>query len=436
MKKIFWGIVFVSVASIVSFKGYLWFQVYQQLSEIKTQVAPFATVKYGWIYSTFDGEVGVRDIKITPFLLKGTISIDELSLKVKNAAELFKLRDKLAQRIPPDELLIKTTNMSFPLDGQFDEFLGSLEGDSEASQPGDIFNPFGVYSCGDTVAVEGAELRAMGYDRFTVSSEIGYRFEPLSKTLTFDAVVDSESMGRSELNVNVGVSEPDIYDLMGSQTLPEINRAVWSFNDGGYYRRLSFYCGKKTETERKRYVEQATQEWDADLKDHGITLNGALVDAYRRYILDGGLLSVEVSPDRDIDYASLSLFSANDIVSMLNLRITLNGTRLNDLTLEVDTKQFAGGAQYGEPAQSNERDSLAVQAEPLVVEKSYKDTELEVADTFLKRRTMIELDTGKTVEGVIILVDEHIIEVEQIVTGGKVGYPLRKRNITSFKVWR
>ena len=94
MKKIFWGIVFVSIASVASFKGYIWFQVYKQLSEIKEQVAPFATVKYGWIYSTFDGEVGVRDIKITPFLLKGTISIDQISLKVKDAAELFKLRDK------------------------------------------------------------------------------------------------------------------------------------------------------------------------------------------------------------------------------------------------------------------------------------------------------------------------------------------------------
>lgn len=141
MKKIFWGIVFVSIASVASFKGYIWFQVYKQLSEIKEQVAPFATVKYGWIYSTFDGEVGVRDIKITPFLLKGTISIDQISLKVKDAAELFKLRDKLAQRIPPDELMIKTTNMSFPLDGQFDELIGSLEGGSESSESGEVFNP-------------------------------------------------------------------------------------------------------------------------------------------------------------------------------------------------------------------------------------------------------------------------------------------------------
>lgn len=436
MKKIFWGIVFVSIASVASFKGYIWFQVYKQLSEIKEQVAPFATVKYGWIYSTFDGEVGVRDIKITPFLLKGTISIDQISLKVKDAAELFKLRDKLAQRIPPDELMIKTTNMSFPLDGQFDELIGSLEGGSESSESGEVFNPFGVYSCGDTIAVEGAELRAMGYDRFTVSSEIGYRFEPLSKTLTIDAVVDSESMGRSEFKVDVGVSESDIYDLIGSQALPVINRAVWNFNDGGYYRRLSFYCGKKTETERTRYVEQATQEWDADLNDHGIKLNASLVDAYRRYILDGGQLSVEVSPDRDIDYASLSLFSANDIVSMLNLRITLNGTLLNDLTLDVDAKQFAGVSQQNESDSSSESDIPSGQTEPFVIEKSYQETEIEVADTYLKRRVLIELDSGKTVEGAIIMVDEHIIEVEQIVTGGKVSYPLRKRNITSFKVWR
>jgi len=436
MKKIFWGIVFVSVALVASFKGYLWFQVYKQLSEIKEQVAPFATVKYGWIYSTFDGEVGVRDIRITPFLLKGTISIDELSLKVKDATELFKLRDKLAQRIPPDELLIKTTNMSFPLDGQFDELLSSLGGSSESLESGDVFNPFGVYSCGDTIAVEGAELRAMGYDRFTVSSEIGYRFEPLSKTLTFGAVLDSESMGRSEFKVDVGVSESDIYDLIGSQEFPEINRAAWNFNDGGYYRRLSFYCGKKTETERNRYVEHASQEWDADLKDHGIILNNSLVDAYRRYILDGGQLNVEVSPDRDIDYSSLSLFSANDIVSMLNLRITLNGTLLKDLSLDVDTKQFTGGVQQNESALSVGDNIPAEQTEPLAIAKSYQDTEIEVADAFLKRQALIDLDSGKTVEGTIILVDEHIIEIEQIVAGGKVSYPLRKRNITSFKVWR
>lgn len=436
MKKIFWGIVFVSVALVASFKGYLWFQVYKQLSEIKEQVAPFATLKYGWIYSTFDGEVGVRDIKITPFLLKGTISIDELSLKVKDAAELFKLQDKLAQRIPPDELLIKTTNMSFPLDGQFDELMNSLGGGSAPPESRDVFNPFGVYSCGDTVAVEGAELRAMGYDRFTVSSEIGYRFEPMSKTLTFDAVLDSESIGRSEFKVDIGVSESDIYDLIGSRELPVINRAIWNFNDGGYYRRLSFYCGKKTETERNRYVEHASQEWDADLKDHGITLNNSLVEAYRLYILDGGQLNVELRPDRDIDYTSLSLFSANDIVNMLNLRITLNGTLLKDLSLNVDAKQFTDAVRQNESALSGQDDIPAEQTEPLVIEKSYQDTEIEDAGAFLKRKALIELDSGKTVEGAIILVDEHIIEIEQIVTGGKVSYPLRKRNITSFKVWR
>lgn len=436
MKKIFWGIVFVSVALVGSFKGYLWFQVNKQLSEIKEQVAPFATLKYGWIYSTFDGEVGVRDIKITPFLFKGTITVDELSLKVKDAAELFKLNDKLAQRIPPDQLLIKTTNISFPLDGQFDELLTSLDGGYDATESTDQFNPFGVYSCGDTLTVEADELRAMGYNQFTVSSEIGYRFEPMTKTLTFEAVADSESMGRSELMVELGVSANDIYDVLGTQELPVINRAIWRFNDGGYYRRLSFYCGKKTETERKRYVEQAAQEWDADLKDHGIVLNDSLVDAYRRYILDGGLLNVEVSPDRDIDYSSLSLFSANDIVSMLNLRITLNGTPLNDLSLEVDAQQFVNGASQSEPPLSISDSPSAEKAEPLAIAKHYQETELEVADTYLKRRALIELDSGKTVEGAIILVDEHIIEIEQVVTGGKVSYPLRKRNITSFKVWR
>lgn len=436
MKKIFWGLVFLAIAVVAAFKGYLWFQVHKQLSAIKEQVAPIATVKYGWIYSTFDGEVGVRDIKITPFLLKGTITIDELSLKVKDATELFKLKDKLAQRIPPDELRIKTTNMSFPLDGQFDELLASLNARTDTAASKASFNPFGVYACGDTVAVEAPELRAMGYDRFTVSSEIGYRFEPLASRLMLDAVVDSESMGRSEFTVSVGVGENDLYGLVGAQGLPEINRAEWSFNDGGYYRRLSFFCGKKTETERKRYVEHASQEWDADLKDHGISLNPSLVEAYRRYILDGGQLNVEVTPDRDIDYTSLSLFSANDIISMLNLRIILNGTPLDDLSLEVDSKQFVSSDSGDESQLPDESDGLPAQTEAPALSKSYKDTEIELADTFLKRRALIELDSGKTVEGSIILVNEHIIEIEQIVTGGKVSYPLRKRNITSFKVWR
>ncbi|UZE95723.1 hypothetical protein [Alkalimarinus alittae] len=435
MKKIFWGIVFISVALIGSYKGYLWYQVYQQLSEVKEQVAPFAMVKYGWIYSTFDGEVGVRDIKITPYLLKGTISIDELSLKAKDAMALLSLGDKFAQRTPPEELRIKTTNMSFPLDGRFEELLNSLDVSSDITHSGDGFNPFGVYSCGDTASVKGPELIAMGYDRFTVSSEVGYRFNFRAERLVFDATVDSESMGRSEFSVDVGVSGRDIYDVVRSNTLPVINRATWRFNDNGFYRRLSFYCSKKTETERPRYVEQAAQEWDADLKDHGITLNASLVDTYRDYILDGGLLNVEVSPDRGIDYSSLSLFSANDIISMLNVRIMLNGVLLPDLSLTIDEQQFSTTTDDGQPLTGGDVTSTD-SAEALVVVKSYQETEIEEAAEFLKRRALIELDTGKRVEGMIILVDEHFVELEQIVAGGKVSYPLRKRNITSFKVWR
>ncbi|WP_250656645.1 hypothetical protein [Alkalimarinus coralli] len=431
MKKLFWGIVFVAVALLVSFKGYLWFQVYKQLADIKEQVAPFAAVKYGWIYSTFDGEVGVRDISITPYLLKGTISIDEVSLKAKDAAALFKLGDKLEQRIPPDQLLVKITNMSFPLDGNFDEFIGA-SADTESTT---VFNPFGVYGCGDTVVVEADELRAMGYDQFTVSSEMGYQYDALSKELSIRALVDSDSMGHSEFLVDLGVSGNDLYDVVGTQQVPEIKSAVWSFNDGGYFRRLSFYCGKKTETERKRYVEYATQEWDADLKDHGVHLNPSLIEAYRQYILDGGLLNVEVRPDRGIDYTSLSLFSANDIVNMLNLRIKLNGELLEDLSLTIDETTFGDARQQTETLPS-QQSAASEQPDLKPLEKSFKESEIEEAEMFLKRRALVETDSGKTIEGVIISVDEHVIEVEQIVAGGKVSYPLRKRNITSFKVWK
>jgi len=436
MKKLLWGILFVAVASVASFKGYIWYQVYSQLSELKEQLAPHALIKYRWIFSTFDGEVGVSGIEITPYLLKGTVSIDEVSLKLEDAAALFKLKDNISQRRLPDQMLFSIKNMSLPLDSEIAELLNSLDETADDTTSNSSFNPLGVYGCGDMVVVKSDELKSMGYDKFTLSSSVGYTLDPMTKTLTISSLVDSESMGRSDIKVELGVTESTVDSLLTTSTLPIINRVQWDFHDGGYFRRLSFFCGKKTGVERKTYVTQAAQEWDADLQDNGITLNPSLVDTYRQYILDGGLLNVSVTPDKDIDYSALSLFSANDVVSMLNLKIKLNGSLLPDLSLEFDDKKMT--SFYGD-SDVNAESSIPnepLPAVPQVREKAYQEISPEEVGTYLKYPARVELDSGKQVEGMIVSVDEFVIEVEQIVSGGKVSYPLRKRNITLISVWK
>ena len=436
MKKILWGIVLVSITSIISFKGYIWYQVYSQLSDIKEQLAPHARIKYRWIFSSFDGEVGVSGIEITPYLLKGTISIDEVSLKLEDAAALFKLKDNLSQRRLPDQMSFSIKNMSLPLDSEISELLNSLnETDGDAFSSNN-FNPLGVYGCGDIVVVKNDELKSMGYDKFTLSSDVGYKLDPMTKTLIVSSLVDSESMGRSDIKVELGVTESTMDSLLTTTTLPILNRVQWDFHDGGYFRRLSFFCGKQTGLDRKTYVDQAAQEWEADLQDHGITLNPSLIDTYRQYILDGGLLNISVRPDKDIDYTALSLFSANDVVSMLNLQIKLNGNLLSDLSLELDDKKMTDF--YGE---SNASIETTVLDESLpetyqAPEKSYQEILPEEAETYLNYPARVELDSGKQVEGMIISVDEFVIEVEQVVSGGRVSYPFRKRNITLLSVWK
>ncbi len=434
MKKLFLGILFATVAIVITFKGYIWFKVYSELSQLKEQLAPHAMIKYDWIFSSFDGEVGVRGVEITPYLLKGTITIDELSLKVADAATLFKLGDTLSRHSLPDQLNVRMRNMSLPLKSDIATFANSFDASIADNQS--TFNPFGVYSCGDTAVVTGDELKTMGYDNFTVSSDIGYRLNPVDQTLTVSAVADSESMGRSELTINLGVSESAMNLVLAAQRLPDLNSLTWEFHDAGYFRRLSFYCGKKTGTERNVYVTQAANEWDADLQDHGITLNRSLVDAYRQYILDGGLLRVDIRPDRDIDYSALSLFSANDIVNMLNLRIKINNEWLSDLSLKLDDNKVA--RLFGEEKAVNvpkpsDQTAPAIPQEPV---KRYQAISIDEVEHFLKYPVQVELDSGKLVEGTVIAVDEHIIEVEQVVTGGRVSYPLRKRNITLIKIWK
>lgn len=436
MKKLLWGIILVVIAFVATFKGYIWYQVYNQLSEIKEQLAPHARIQYSWIFSTFDGRVGVSGIEITPYLLKGTVSIDEVSLKLEDAAALFNFKDNISQRRLPDQMLFSIKNMSLPLDSDLANLLSFFDDNGGEVSDHSNFNPLGVYSCGDTAVVKNDELKAMGYDKFTLSSDVGYRLDPMTNVLTVTSLVDSDSLGRSDIKVELGVTEGTMASLLTTPSLPVFNRAQWDFNDGGYFRRLSFFCGKKTGVERTAYVAQAAQEWDADLQDHGITLNASLVDVYRQYILDGGLLNISVAPDKDIDYSALSLFSANDVVSMLNLQVKLNGNLLPDLSLALEEAKLAGF--YGEPA-VNEKQVNSAETLPLTTqapEKSYQEILTDEAETYLNYPVRVELDSGKKVEGMVISVDEFVIEVEQVVSGGKVSYPLRKRNITLMSVWK
>ena len=89
MKKKLFTLIFLIVFLVVGSKAFIALFSYQVIESIKQGHQHNLALTYAWISSGFDGKITIHDVVITPYALKRTIYLEEITFEYGNYLDLL-----------------------------------------------------------------------------------------------------------------------------------------------------------------------------------------------------------------------------------------------------------------------------------------------------------------------------------------------------------
>ena len=111
--------------------------------------------------------------------------------------------------------------------------------------------------------------------------------------------------------------------------------------DNGYFRRLSNYCSAFFQLDRTQFSEKASIEWQQMLRSIGFDIGEGVRQLYRDYLLQGGQLTLALSPSTPFGVDSFKSLIGKDLVSFFKVSSRLNGVDMPLTQFTVNKAHFS-----------------------------------------------------------------------------------------------
>ncbi|PSF05203.1 acetylornithine deacetylase [Marinobacter fuscus] len=196
-----------------------------------------------------------------------------------------------------------------------------------------------------------------------------------------------------------------------------------TLRDAGLMRRLSAYCARETGQDVSSWAGKAVAVLDRGLRERGWQASPQLLALYRQWLTEGGELSGSFRPASP----TLGIPVHSSAGNAPGADLLYNGARVPDVYLTE--------IQPEAPEPLPRALTPVAPPEDPGVEQWYAQS-LETANDWLNRRVRVTLSNDNQVEGRLASVGERDLEIARTVAGGEVAYPILKRAITHFEVWR
>lgn len=410
--------------------GYLWYGTKQQVDQIVTMAKPFAEISYGGIEVSPTGSVGVNRLRIMPHSVNESVTIGAIRLNAPNILALLNIRRQLGKGQLPEALSLSLDRFEVPLDG------GILDAPA-ASARKTPFDNLDALGCGSLDALGGAEWQEMGYTNFTGNMKIGYRLNAARNLLELQ--MDSNTRDWATLNVDIGfaMSTPamSVMELATSLT-PRLAKLNVVLRDDGLNQRRNTYCAAKAGKTIDAYLNDHVRLLTERLNANGIHPGPGLVEAYRRYLTEGGQFVINAAPPAPIDPAELQFYKAEDVVRLLGLTLTVNEKAVTDLSLNWDAAKVARALGVEPESTPTAGDSGAPSAsQPVVViQKAYHPTPVGELGRHIGKIAKIKTNTGVEYRGQLDAFADGVVRITVRKSGGSVTLPLRVNEIAAAEV--
>lgn len=439
MKKLLATIAIFALLFFAGSKVLVWFQVTSALNGLKQDLSASAIIDWGWISSSYDGTIAVDNLEITPFFLKDTLFFERVVVDLGSPLDLFISSMKGKGLVMPSFYSLSFEGGSLPLTNNT---FSSFRSDDERYRNMGLFS---LHGCGDIQQLTGRELLAMGFDSVKTSFDLNYSAE--------DGMVSIKGELREMLDFDIIAKLlPGSVDLSKGVMLgltPLFKNLQIEVQDGGYYRRLSFLCGRLNGLSQSEYVQAALEEWGAKLGAKGIVVNRLVHDVFKAYADDGKALTLTLAPTSGAMKLFTSLLdddvpplSAQTIISSYpSLGVHLSSDSGDAMPVELLFDESLLSLFVMDAIQLREyHEALAIQEairnRPVLVEKSFKAVSFDEAESLKGQKIQVEVLSGKKYLGILTQIGESGIEVTEYLEGGSFAYSITNEEVFQIRAWR
>jgi len=412
MRRLLTSLLLLLLVLFFGFKAAVWWLTDQRMAQARSALEQYGVLERGTIASSAGGQLLLHNAYWQDFRLTRPLEITRLEFDAGSSLALLQvLTDPVSL---PSFWTLRAEGMGLVVDSTMFRSWVTADGHSGGS----VSNLIPLPCAADAQRqLASTDLIRMGITQLTGEMLIRQDVRGLHVEL------DTFATGSLELDwpgLRLTPSEPDT--LLGELTAP----LQVTVRDGGLMRRLAAYCAREAGLDVQDWAAQAEAALVRELRNRGARASAPLLDLYRRWLLQGGELSMSLHPRQP--WWGIPLRDRNGADN--SWRVTYNGKAVADLYLE----SVPVPAPIATVAESATETGTAVDTEDAGRETWYPLAP-DDADTWLGYRVRVTLNNGKQVEGRLESVDDTELAVARPVAGGEVVYPILRRAVGHLEVW-
>jgi hypothetical protein len=406
-------------------KLYIYYNVSSEMERLAAMAGPFARVTYNGIGSDLRGSVSLERVEIRRPERMMPVRIAEIRLEGPNTAFLFDLLSGFDRGRFPEHLRLVLERVELPdvsdlLPTQFSLSGGGPAGaqESEKCSLGWLMQHLGMFQSDSYPLL--------------VDLSAGYRFDVNSALAGLNFNYRVHSGERVEMEVQLsGVPQPGV--LMAGM-VPTIDQLVLLYEPGwDQVTQRVGGCATEQGTDPEGYVQGILGQTDERLsKELGYVPGAGIREALQRFLLDPREVRVELGPLEDAMALSATEHSPQEMLALLNPRVSVNGTPVTDLSFRQDSppgwEEAGADRAYDTAATGEKRPRVRARMLPITVAE---------LPNYLGRDVHIYTPTHeRPLEGILRSVLNDRVNVEKRVHGGTMTLHVPLDEITRVAVLR
>lgn len=306
------------VIGYLGVKLYLHIQVGKTVDAVVAQMSPYADVSYESVTSTFDGRIGVSNIKIRPRFIDDEIRIQEVSFKLPSMKYLLDLETRVQNQDPPEALSVRVHNIAVSTRGKL------VQAWEDQMFSDDSPGRLAAFENCVTRTNLPSQMYLLDYDEIRGSFEVGYYYD-----LDRSHFVVHGTAGRIdayEISGELAVVMPsfDSLAIMTALSNPKIARASLEITDKGYFDRVFDYCAANDELSKQDVIGLLMEDLLTVFDDLPMKPDQPLMEAYSQFVAEGSKITITAQPLQPQQLQYLSLYAPEDVPALLNIQTQVN----------------------------------------------------------------------------------------------------------------
>jgi hypothetical protein len=321
------GLVVLVAALMGGVTLYIRYQIKTALEDAIAELSPFAQMRYASVSVSLGGTVHIRDIEIRPRMFNNPLHIEGIEVETPGLWFLLTGPKKLSNGELPEHLRATLRGLAFNLSGPMAEtFDRSIAEAMRSSGVAPLSN------CGNVRYVDFNAYQRLGYQSLVFDVSLGYRFEKGGGPLRVTTEWRMRDLGVVTVNLEFVGASSNLRQVMGTQPLLRAFDVV--YQDLSFTDRVKRYCTQASGMTVEQYIESEVKQKDAEYQARwGFVPGPGLRQAYREFLTKPGEWRLQGTPSMELDMETLWLSKPEDVLSMLNLRVSVNGKAVTDLSM-------------------------------------------------------------------------------------------------------